>query len=395
MSESVIEQGRGRISAVEISDLAPRGDERLGSLDTFRGITIAGMLLVNNPGTWAAVYPPLRHAEWHGWTPTDLIFPFFLFIVGVAMTYSFGKLLTRGAEKGALFWKSAKRATILFGLGLLLHSFPWIGFDYGGLRIPGVLQRIALAFLGATVVVLWTGWKGRLGAVGALLLGYWLLMTRVPVPGSGAGVLEPGQDLGAYVDRAIFGTDHLWATSRTWDPEGLLSTLPAVATVLLGVFAGEWLRSGRARSAIARGLLITGAAGVVVGLLWNLSFPINKALWTSSFVMLTAGLAAIGLATCYWVIDVKGQRRWSFPFVLFGVNAIAAYFLSSLMAQALELPVPGGGTAAMTIKGWIFQNAFASWLSPMNASLAFAISFVLLWMLLMWGFYRRGIFLKV
>ena len=369
--------------------------ERLDSLDVFRGITIASMLLVNNPGTWEAVYPPLRHAEWHGWTPTDLIFPFFLFIVGVAMAFSFGKLRARNESRSSLLWKSARRAAILFGLGLVMHSYPWVGYDYGHLRIPGVLQRIAMAFLAASLLVLWLGWKGRVAAVVTLLLGYWAMMSWVPVPGVGAGVLEPGKDLGAFVDRAVFGMDHLWESSRTWDPEGLLSTLPAVATVLLGLFAGEWLRSGRSRPVITRGLLLAGAGGVGLGLLWDLAFPINKALWTSSYVVLTAGLAALGLALCYWLVDVKGYRRWARPFVLFGVNAIAAYFLSGLMAREIGMDRLAGEGANATVKGWIYENAFASWLSPLNASLAFALSFVLFWMAVMWVFHRKGIFLKV
>jgi predicted acyltransferase len=215
----------------------------------------------------------------------------------------------------------------------------------------------------------------------------------VPVPGVGAGVLQPGQDLGAYVDRAVFGTEHLWASSRTWDPEGLLSTLPAVASVLLGVFAGEWLRSRRDPGAVVRGLLVAGLIGVVAGLAWDLVFPINKALWTSSFVVFTAGMASLALAGCYWIVDVKGHRRWAFPFTVFGVNAIAAYFLSSLFAREIGMPRLGGDQA--TLKGWVYEHAFASWLSPVNASLAFGLSFVLLWMLVMWGFYRKGIFVKV
>ena len=395
MIQTVRSQARTQTATIEVSEVAPSPTARLLSLDVFRGITIAAMLLVNNPGTWSAVYPPLRHAEWHGWTPTDLIFPFFLFIVGVAMTFSFGKLLSSGEDRGSLLRKSAKRATILFGLGLVLHSYPWVGYDYTHLRIPGVLQRIALAFLCATLVVLWTGWQGRLVAVATLLLGYWAMLSWVPVPGIGAGVLEPGQDLGAYLDRAIFGADHLWASSRTWDPEGLMSTLPAVASVLLGVFAGEWLRSGRSGIVIARGLLIAGAAGVMIGLLWDQVFPINKALWTSSFVVFTAGMAALGLALCYWLVDLRGRRRWALPFVVFGVNAIAAYFLSSLMAQELGMPRLAGDGAGGTVKGWIFNNAFASWLSPVNASLAFALAFVLFWMGVMWVLYRRRIFIKV
>ena len=393
MSETMLGQERTRVQAVELSSAAPAPAGRLLSLDVFRGITIAAMLLVNNPGTWDAVYSPLRHAVWHGWTVTDLIFPFFLFIVGVSMTFSFGKLLAEGWTRGRLLARAAKRAAIIFALGLVLASYPWIGYDYSHLRIPGVLQRIALAFLLASAILLWTGPRGRMVATGALLLGYWAAMMLVPVPGVGAGVLEPGRDLGAFVDRAVFGTDHLWASSRTWDPEGLLGTLPAVATVLLGIFAAEWLRSGRTGGTIARGLLLAGAVAVVLGLAWDRVFPINKALWTSSYVLLTAGLAAIGLALCYWLVDLRGYRRWALPFVVFGANAIATYFLSGLMAREIGLPRLDG--TPPTVKEWIFQSAYASWLPPLQASLAFALSFVLLWMGIMWVFYRRRIFIKV
>jgi predicted acyltransferase len=390
MSEILLE--RAPVPALGVSSAGPETGARLLSLDVFRGITIAGMLLVNNPGTWDAVYPPLEHAAWNGWTPTDLIFPFFMFIVGVSMTFSFGKLLAQGNSRGILLWRSAKRAAIIFALGLVLASYPWVGFDYTHLRIPGVLQRIALSFLIASVFVLWAGWRTRLLAVAGLLLGYWALESWVPVPGVGAGVLEKGKDLGAYLDRAVFGTRHLWESSRTWDPEGMLGTLPAVATVLLGVFAGEWLRSGRPGGALVRVLLLAGAAGVVLGLLWGRAFPINKALWTSSFVVFTAGMGALALALCYWVVDCRGYRRWAVPFLVFGSNAIATYFLSGLMANAIDMPrLPGG----RSVKGWIFESVFAPRLSPLNASLAFAICFVLFWVGVMWLFYRKRIFIKV
>lgn len=376
---------------VRLSDAAPQAPSRLASLDVFRGITIAGMLVVNNPGSWAAIYPPLRHAEWHGWTPTDLIFPFFLFIVGVSMSFSFATARARGTTRPAMLVKTAKRSAILFGLGLVLHSFPWIGYDYSHLRVPGVLQRIAISFFLAAIAVLWLKPRGRAAATGALLLGYWALMRWVPVPGVGAGVWEPGRDLGAYVDRLVFGTDHLWAQSRTWDPEGLLSTLPAVATVLLGVFAGDWLRSARNPESKIRGMVMAGAAGVVTGLLWALEFPINKPLWTSSYVLLTAGMAAAALGLCYWAVDVKGYGRWAFPFQAFGVNAIAAFFLSSLTARIIGILEVG----ETPLKSWLHQTLFASWLSPPDASLAFALAYTSAWAGVMAILYRRGIFIKV
>jgi len=366
---------------------------RLVSLDAFRGLTIAGMLLVNNPGTWSAIYAPLRHAPWHGWTPTDLIFPFFLFIVGVAMVLSFERLQARGATRGALVAKAARRAAILFALGLVLHGFP--RYDFATTRIPGVLQRIALAYLCATPAVLWLRWRGQAVLCAVLLLGYWALMTLVPVPGVGPGVLEPGKDLGAWIDRAVFGEQHLWSQSRTWDPEGLLSTLPAIGTVLIGALVGRWLRTDRTPLEKTVGLFVAGNVGLFLGLAWDAVFPINKPLWTSSYVLFTGGMACHVFAMCYWLIDVRGQRRWATPFVIYGMNAIAAFFLSSLFARILTLIRVGAGEERMALKTWIFQNVYASWLSPINASLAFALTYVLFWLGVMWVLYRRKIFIKV
>jgi predicted acyltransferase len=376
---------------------APPKRERLLSLDAFRGVTIAGMLLVNNPGTWAAIHPPLRHAEWHGWTVTDLIFPFFLFIVGVSMTLSFGARAAAGAAREALMRKALRRAAILFGLGLLLHGFPnYLQLDT--LRIPGVLQRIGLAYLAASAIVLYLKPRGQAAAVAALLLGYWALLMLVPFPGGTPGVLEPGLDLGAYIDRLVFGESHLWRSSRTWDPEGLLSTLPAVATVLLGVFSGRWLKSPRDAVSRTIWLLVAGTAAVAVGLAWGELFPINKNLWTSSYVLLSAGLACHFLAICYWLIDVRGHRAWAMPFVMFGVNAIAAFFLSGIFARLLGMiqVQAGPDAASISLKGLIYTRGFVPlFTNPANASLAFALSFVLLWLGIMTVMYRRRIVIKV
>ncbi len=384
--------------AAPVAEPAPPASapERLLSLDVFRGVTVAGMLLVNNPGTWSAIYPPLEHAEWHGWTPTDLIFPFFLFIVGVAMTYSFPGQLARGASQGRVFSRAAKRSAILFGLGLLLAAFPYYNLDLAHLRIPGVLQRIALAFLLASAAVLFLTPRAQAWTTAALLVGYWAAMTLVPVPGYGAGDLSKDGSLAAYVDRAVLTPDHMWAAAKTWDPEGLLSTLPAVATVLLGVFAGRWMRGTRSPAERLVGLFVAANVLLVAGSIWGAVFPINKNLWTSSYVLFTAGMALHFLAMCHWAVDVRGWRRWARPFVVFGVNAIAAFFLSGVMARLLNLIKVGvGPDGPIALKTWIFERAFASWLSPVNASLAFALCFVAFWVGVMEIFYRRKLFIKV
>jgi predicted acyltransferase len=365
--------------------------ERLLSLDVFRGLTVAAMLLVNNPGTWSAVYAPLEHAEWHGWTPTDLIFPFFLFIVGVSMAFSILPRLERGDAPGRLFGRAARRGAILIGLGLLLGAFPYYNLDLAHLRFPGVLQRIGLAFTLAAAVVLFLRPRAQAAVTAALLLGYWAAMTLIPVPGGRAGDLGKDGSLAAYVDRAVLGTNHLWASARTWDPEGLLSTLPAVATVLLGVFAGRWMRSERSPSERLVGLFLAGNAALVMGLIWDQAFPINKNLWTSSYLVFTAGMALHTLAVCYWLVDVRGWRRWAMPFAWFGLNAIFAFFFSGVMARLLNLVK----VDRRPLKAVIFDGALASWLPAHEASLAFALCFVALWTGIVWAMHRRRWYWKV
>jgi predicted acyltransferase len=381
----------GGLEGPPISPAAP-ATPRLISLDAFRGITVAAMVLVNNPGTWRAVYPPLRHAEWHGWTPTDLIFPFFLFIVGVAIPLALGRRVGGGEARSAVVAKILRRSVIIFGLGLLLHAVP--DFDLANIRIPGVLQRIAVCYLVAALLFLWTGWRGQAGLVGALLLGYWAALTLVPVPGFGTGNLEPEANLAAYIDRAVLGR-HIWRAARVYDPEGLLSTAPAIATTLLGVLAGHWLRAGRTREATVRGLLVAGAAGVGLGGLWGLWFPINKSLWTSSYATLTAGAALIGLAACYWLVEVRGRRGWARPFVVLGVNALALFFLSSLGARLLIVVKVERASGRGSLHALLFDHLFAPWASPINASLAYALTYLALWLALMWLLDRRHIRLSV
>ena len=368
-------------------------DSRLVSLDVFRGITIAGMVLVNNPGTWSSIYWPLEHAEWHGWTPTDLIFPFFLFIVGVAIPLAFGRRMEGGGSKGDLYWKIAKRTLIIFALGMFLAGFPY--FQLSTIRIPGVLQRIAVCYFFASLIFLKTRVRTQVIITTALLLIYWLLMTRLHAPGFGTGDLSKEGSLASFIDRTIFGP-HIWKQGKVYDPEGILSTIPAVATTLFGVLTGQWLRTDKTSHEKVAGLFVAGACCVVIGWCWNPFFPINKSLWTSSYVFFTGGLALEFLALCYWLIDIEKYQRWAKPFVVFGVNAIVLFVGTGVMGRLMGLiKLPSEDGTQLSLQGWIFKDLFLSWASPIHASLAYAIVFILLWLGLMWILYWRKIFIKV
>ena len=367
---------------------------RLVSLDVFRGITVAGMVLVNNPGSWAHIYWPLEHAEWNGWTPTDLIFPFFLFIVGVAIPLAFGKRIERGDSHRALFLKVLYRSAIIFLLGEFLAGFPY--FHFATIRIPGVLQRIAVCYFFASIIFLKTRPRTQAIIAVALLVVYCLLMTHVAAPGFYAGDLSKEGSLASYIDRRIFGP-HIWKQGIVYDPEGLLSTMGALATTLFGVLTGSLIRS-KDRTPIEKvaQMLIAGFCCVIVGWIWNAWFPINKSLWTSSYVFFTGGLALQFLALCYWLIDIKGYQRWAKPFVIFGVNAIVLFVGTGVMARLMGLiKVPQPDGSRPSLQGYIYDHAYASWLAPNRASLAFALSFILLWLFFMWLLYRKNIIIKV
>ncbi|HEY0005179.1 MAG TPA: heparan-alpha-glucosaminide N-acetyltransferase domain-containing protein [Pyrinomonadaceae bacterium] len=368
-----------------------RAAGRMDSLDVFRGMTIAGMILVNNPGSWEAIYGPLEHAEWHGWTPTDLVFPFFLFIVGVSITLALGRRAESVGSKRALYLKIIRRTLIIFGLGLVLMGFPY--YQLSTIRIPGVLQRIAVCYLFASVIFLNTRWRTQALIAAALLLLYWTIMKLIPVPGYGAGDLSMEGNLAAFVDRKLLG-GHTW--KPLYDPEGILSTLPAIATTLCGVLAGQLLSSRRAALEKVCAMFVAGVACIIGGWMWNFWFPINKALWTSSYVLLTAGMALHLLALCYWLIDIKGYRSWSIPFRIFGTNALAVYFLAELTARLISLvKFTRADGSQVDLQTLIFDKVFASWASPLNASLMFAVCTVLFWLGVMAILYRKRIFIKV
>ena len=363
---------------------------RLVSLDAFRGLTIAGMILVNNPGSWSYIYGPLGHAQWHGWTPTDLIFPFFLFIVGVAIPFSFKRRLAEGADRAQLFKHVVRRALALIGIGIAMRAIP--DLDFAEMRYFGVLQRIGLVYIFAAGFYLWLSARARWVITGVLLLGYWALMTLVSVPGYGAGDLSPDGNLAAYIDRLVMA-GHLW--QGTWDPEGLISTLPAIATSLLGIFTGEWLRRGGSKEEITKGLFVAGGVLVPLGWAWGLVFPINKNLWTSSYVLFSAGIALILLAAMYWVIDVKKWRGgWHTPLVVYGVNAIAAFVASGMLAKTMNR-VRIGGEDGVSMHGWIYQNMFQSWAGDYNGSVAYAVSYMMFWLGVMWLLHTRRIYIKI
>jgi predicted acyltransferase len=367
---------------------------RLVSLDVFRGLTIAGMVLVNNPGSWAHIYWPLEHAEWNGWTPTDLIFPFFLFIVGVAIPLALGKRVEGGDQRRDLFLKIIYRTLVIFLLGEFLAGFPL--FHLSEIRIPGVLQRIAVCYFFASIIFLTTRPRTTAIIAVALLVVYFLLMKHVPAPGYYVGDLSKEGSLASYIDRRVFGK-HLWKQGIVYDPEGLLSTMGALATTLFGVLTGNRLRC-KDRTPIEKVayMFIAGICCLIIGWIWNAWFPINKSLWTSSYVFFTGGLALQFLALCYWLIDIKGYKAWTKPFVIFGLNAIVLFVGTGLMARMLTLiKFSRGDGSRQSLQSYIYGHAFASWLSPINASLAFAITFILLWLFFMWLLYRNRIIIKI
>ena len=379
---------------------------RLISLDAFRGFTIAAMVLVNNPGDWDHLYRQLAHASWNGWTFTDWIFPFFLFISGVAMVYSLDRRIAAGQRKAALVRQFVRRAAIIFAIGLALNLIP--EFNLATVRIPGVLQRIALCIaIAAPIVVYHRNWHQQAAWILALLAAYTGLMLFVPVPDAqgvvAAGVLEPGRDFGAYVDRMVLG-GHLWAKAKTWDPEGLVSTLPAVCTLLSGALLGRWLHADVAPADKTVWMMLAGLACLWLGVILDVVLmPINKNLWTTSYCVFMNGWALLLFAAFYWLIDGSGStplkdraRRLLQPFTIYGMNALSLFAFSGLVARLLTMIrfTRAGGTT-VTLKSLLVAPLAGLPIAPVDASLLFAVLFNAAMFALAWWMWSRRWFIKV
>jgi predicted acyltransferase len=380
-----------------------RDNERLVSLDVFRGLTVAAMILVTDPGTYSARYWPLCHSEWNGPTPTDMIFPAFLFAIGMAMTFSFATRLQGGAGRGSLLVHVLVRSILLIVLGLLVNGFP--DYHLHTLRLPGILQHIALTYLAGSLIYLAVDRVSRAHRVMAiaviavaLLALHWALLKLAPVPGFGAGRLDSLGNLGAYIDRSVFGVRHLWAYGTTpgygvtFDPDGLLLTITSLANLFFGCLAGEWLRTRYSPLKKLAALVLAGVALVAIGHALNPWMPLNKKMWTSTFAILSSGESLLMFAASYFIVDLRQWRFWTIPSRVFGKNAILAFAISSVITTLADrIHV----SPALTLHQWGYQYGFATWMQPINASLAYAVLIVLLNLAVLYPFYRKRIFLRI
>ena len=376
--------------------------KRLLSLDVVRGITIAFMIMVNNnggPGSWHF----MNHAEWNGLTPTDLVFPTFAFVIGVSIVFAFDVRLARGASRGELARHTAQRAIILILFGIIVNSFPF--FHLAHMRFYGVLQRLAICYLVVGLFYLydqraWTKWA----ALAVVLVGYWVLVRWVPIPGVGAPgrdvpFMDMTQNLVSWIDRHIFPY-HLYLyppDHNVRDPEGLLSDLPAIGTTLMGVLAGLWLRSNRSNKAKTAGLAAACLASLAIGYLWSLEFPLNKNMWTSSFVLVAGGYSLALLTFVFWAVEQMNWRKgWTYVWLVFGSNAIAAYMFSELLPGILyNIHLGPGNDPRTSLIGSIAVHVFSQIPDPGWAAFAYSVSFTAVCFIPVWILYRKKIFLKV
>lgn len=362
---------------------------RLLSIDIFRGITIALMIIVNSQGDQA--YSWLSHSTWNGCTFADLVFPFFIFIMGVSLAFSLSKLIEKGLLQQILM-KILKRSLIIFLIGLFLNAFPY-HFNFFTIRVYGVLQRIAICYFFGALLYLTTSIRIQFIIMIGLLIGYWLMMTKIPVPNYGINNLSQDGNLAAYIDRAIFSSQHLYW--KTFDPEGLLSTIPAIATALLGNITGYWLLTTYSKEIKFYAMSGSGILALLLGWTWGLYFPINKSLWTSSYVLWTGGFALILLSLCYWLIEIKNRRKYLKIFEIFGLNAITAYFLHLffLKIQAI-IHIPRIDGTPGNLRTYLTEHLFG-WTSIQNATLMYALCYMILWLIVLIILYRKKIFIIV
>ncbi len=420
--------------------------ERLISLDVFRGFTILLMTIVNNPGSWATVYPPLLHSDWNGCTPTDLVFPFFIFIMGVAVSFAmptknfdgttFNKIMVRSLRMfclGVFFNFFGKiqlfglegiplligRLIITIGVGYaLMGSFNskvktylavtifvvYLFLAYSGIeayqdvRLPGVLQRIGIVYFIISLLYLKTTQKTQLIVASTILLGYWVIMTLISVPGIGLANLEKGTNLASWIDSTLL-KDHVWAVTKTWDPEGILSTIPAIASGIIGLLIGQLLNRPLPKLEIAKRMGIAGIILIILGLLWSIVFPLNKSLWTSSFVLYTSGLAILSLTLFYYVIDIENYKKWTKLFLVWGVNPMIVFFFSEIIPQGLEMiqfQNPEIPSEQINLQNYLYSFWIAPvFNNPMTASLAGALIYVTIWSLILGIFYKHKLIFKV
>ena len=382
-----------------MQDARKNSSPRLMCLDIYRGLMVAGMIVVDNPGSDERAYWPIMHTKWNGWTPADFIFPSFLFLVGISMVYSFAARRERGETKRQIFAHAIKRSLFLIAIGLLVNASPIIGLDLHTWRFEGVTQRIGICYFFAAILELWAGRREQWVALGACLVGYWALLRFVPVPGAGVPgrdipFMDQVQNLPAWLDRKLF-MGHLYDGNR--DPEGIIHTIPAIGTTLIGVLTGHWLRKQRDVRKLIAGMALSGILGILSGEILNRWFPINKNLWTSSFVLFSGGLALLFLCLLYWIVEVKRWRGvWTMPILVFGMNAIAGFVADSLIygpGYTFTARGPTGTTMNWheTAQAWLETAG----LGTANASLAYSLVAVAICWSLLWLLWRKKIFLKI